>query len=289
VTLPRIRVRRSLAPTAALLGAALLASCRGESAPPATDSPGTTPPPVTTAPATPTTPGGAPVYSVRVVARYPHDPTAFTQGLFFVDGQMFETTGIAGQSEVRKVDWRTGAVQQRRGVPAPYFGEGSVALGGRIYQLTWKDQRAFVYDLATLTPRDTLSYTGEGWGLTTDGTVLYMSDGTATLRVLDPRTFAVQRTIAVREASAPVSQLNELEWVEGEIYANVWQSEQIARIDPKTGSVVGWIDLTGILPTGQRTGKEDVLNGIAYDTTTKKLFVTGKWWPTLFEIQLQRR
>jgi glutamine cyclotransferase len=289
VTLPRTRVRRSLAPAAALLGAALLASCRGESAPPASDSPGTTPPPVTTAPATPTTPGGAPVYSVRVVARYPHDPQAFTQGLFFVDGQMFETTGIAGQSEVRRVDWRTGAVQQRRGVPAPYFGEGSVAWGGRLYQLTWKDQRAFVYDLATLTPRDTLSYTGEGWGLTTDGTVLYMSDGTAKLRVLDPRTFAVQRTIDVREASAPVSQLNELEWVEGEIYANVWQSEQIARIDPKTGNVVGWIDLTGILPTGQRTGKEDVLNGIAYDTTTKKLFVTGKWWPTLFEIQLQRR
>ena len=276
-----------------LLASALLAACGGES-PRAPDSTATQPPttpgtPATPAPTTPTTPGGTPIYSGVVVERLPHDPQAFTQGLFFVNGQLYETTGMEGQSELRKLDLRTGAVQMRRGLPAPYFGEGSVALDGRLYQLTWKNQRAFVYDLATFAPRDTLTYTGEGWGLTTDGTQLYMSDGTARLRVLDPRTFAVRRTIDVTDAGSPVSQLNELEWMDGEILANVWQSEQLARIDPKTGNVTGWIDLTGILPASQRTGREDVLNGIAYDTTTKKLYVTGKWWPALFEIRPERR
>ena len=277
----------------ATAGLALLAACGGES-PRAPDTAASQPPttpgtPTTPAPTTPTTPGGTPIYSGVVVERLPHDAQAFTQGLFFANGQLYETTGLEGQSELRKVDLRTGAVQLRRGVPAPYFGEGSVALDGRLYQLTWKHQRAFVYDLATFAPRDTLTYTGEGWGLTTDGTALYMSDGTARLRVLDPKTFAVQRTISVTDAGSPVSQLNELEWVDGEIYANVWQSEQIARIDPKTGNVTGWIDLTGILPAAQRTGKEDVLNGIAYDAAAKKLYVTGKWWPALFEIRLQPR
>ncbi|GLC24994.1 glutaminyl-peptide cyclotransferase [Roseisolibacter agri] len=286
-----IPLRRS---ASALAVAALLAGCGGEASrtpdtaatqPPTT--PGTPATPATPMP--PTTPGGTPIYNAVVVERLPHDVEAFTQGLFFVDGQLYETTGMDGQSELRKLDLRTGAVQLRRGVPAPYFGEGSVALGGRLYQLTWKHGRAFVYDLATFQPRDTLTYTGEGWGLTTDGTQLYMSDGTAQLRVLDPKTFAVQRTIAVTDAGAPVSQLNELEWVDGEILANVWQRDQIARIDPKTGKVTGWIDLTGILPASQRTGKEDVLNGIAYDTTTKKLYVTGKWWPAMFEIRPERR
>lgn len=272
-----------------LLGAvALLAGCGGEASPPADTAAAT--PSTPTTPSTPpggapTTPGGTPVYTGVVVERLPHDPQAFTQGLFFVNGQLYETTGMEGQSELRKLDLRTGAVQMRRGIPAPYFGEGGVALDGRLYQLTWKHGRAFVYDLATFQPRDTLSYTGEGWGLTTDGSVLYMSDGTARLRVLDPRTFAVKRTVDVTDAGSPVSQLNELEWVDGEIYANVWQSEQLARIDPETGRVTGWIDLTNILPASQRTGKEDVLNGIAYDTTTKKLYVTGKWWPALFEIR----
>ena len=279
-----------------LLAAALLAGCGGDT-PRTPDTAGTQPPttpgapgaPAAPTPATPTTPGGTPIANAVVVERLPHDPEAFTQGLFFVNGQLYETTGMEGQSELRKVDLRTGAVQMRRGIPAQYFGEGSVALDGRLYQLTWKHQRAFVYDLATFAPRDTLSYTGEGWGLTTDGTQLYMSDGTAQLRVLDPKTFAVRHTIAVTDAGAPVSQLNELEWMDGEILANVWQKDQIARIDPKTGKVTGWIDLTGILPASQRTGKEDVLNGIAYDATTKKLYVTGKWWPAMFEIRLQPR
>jgi glutamine cyclotransferase len=282
--------RSSLVANALLLASALLVGCGGDAQPPV-DSAAVTPPTPTTpgAPATPTgpatTPGGTPILSGVVVERLPHDPEAFTQGLFFVNGQLYETTGIEGQSEVRKVDLRTGAVQMRRGLPTPYFGEGSVALDGRLYQLTWKNQRAFVYDLATFQPRDTLSYTGEGWGLTTDGTQLYMSDGSARLRVLDPRTFAVRRTIDVTDAGAPVSQLNELEWVDGQIYANVWQRDQLVRIDPATGKVTAWIDLAGILPASQRTGKEDVLNGIAYDTTTKKLYVTGKWWAWLFEIR----
>ena len=276
----------------ATAGLALLAACGGES-PRAPDTAASQPPttpgtPTTPAPA-PTTPGGTPIVGAVVVEQLPHDAQAFTQGLFFANGQLYETTGLEGQSELRKVDLRTGAVQLRRGVPAPYFGEGSVALDGRLYQLTWKHQRAFVYDLATFAPRDTLSYTGEGWGLTTDGTALYMSDGTARLRVLDPKTFAVRRTIDVTDAGAPVSQLNELEWVDGEILANVWQKDQVARIDPATGKVTGWIDLTGILPASQRTGKEDVLNGIAYDAAAKKLYVTGKWWPALFEIRLQPR
>ena len=275
--------RRALAP----LLLAACAACGGESSRPVDTAQAPAPPGAPAAPSPPAT--GTPTVRAVVAQRYPHDTSAFTQGLFFVDGQMYETTGMEGQSELRKVDYRTGLVQQRRGLPAPYFGEGSVALNGRLYQLTWKSQRAFVYDLATFQPRDTLSYTGEGWGLTTDGTALYMSDGTAKLRVLDPRTFAVRRTIDVKDGGSPVSQLNELEWVDGQILANVWQSEQIARIDPATGSVVGWIDLQGILPTSQRTGKEDVMNGIAYDTTTKKLFVTGKWWPTLFEVRLEPR
>lgn len=246
------------------------------------DSTATTPPP-------PTAPAGVPVYAGTIVRRLPHDPGAFTQGLFFADGQLYETTGIEGASELRRVNLETGAVLQRRAVPAPYFGEGSVALGGRLYQLTWKNGRAFVYDLATFAPRDTLAYFGEGWGLTTDGESLVMSDGTARLRVLDPRTFAVRRTLDVRDGASPVSQLNELEWYKGEILANVWQSEQIARIDPKTGAVVGWIDLTGILPASERTGREDVLNGIAWDPASDRLYVTGKYWSTLFEIRLDRR
>lgn len=286
-----IPTRSSLVASALrLVACTLLAGCGGDAQPPV-DSTAATPSTPTTpgAPAAPagpaTTPGGTPILSGVVVERLPHDPEAFTQGLFFVNGQLYETTGMEGQSELRKLDLRTGAVQMRRGLPAPYFGEGAVALDGRLYQLTWKNQRAFVYDLATFQPRDTLTYTGEGWGLTTDGTQLYMSDGTARLRVLDPKTFAVRRTIDVTDAGAPVSQLNELEWVDGAIYANVWQRDQLVKIDPATGKVTAWIDLTNILPASQRTGKEDVLNGIAYDTTTQKLYVTGKWWAWLFEIR----
>jgi glutaminyl-peptide cyclotransferase len=272
------------------LGLLLLAAggaCGGESSRPVDDAqpPSTpAPPPTPSAPST-----GTPTYSGVVVQRYPHDVQAYTQGLFFVNGQLYESTGVVGQSDLRKVDLRTGAVERRRGIPAPFFGEGSVELGGRIYMLTWREQRAFVFDLATLEPRDTLTYPGEGWGLTTDGTTLYMSDGTARIRVLDPRTFTVRRTFDVKDGDAPVSQLNELEWVNGELYANIWYSDRIARIDPTTGKVVGWIDLAGLLPASQRGADDHVLNGIAYDTVAKKLYVTGKRWPTLFEIRLEPR
>jgi glutamine cyclotransferase len=280
----RARARSLARPVAS--GTALwivLGACGGDATRTA-DSTATTPPPTV-----PTPPAGVPTFTGAVVRRLPHDPGAWTQGLFFADGQLYETTGIEGASDIRRVSLETGAVLQRRAVPAPYFGEGSVAFDGRLYQLTWKNGRAFVYDLATFAPRDTLAYFGEGWGLTTDGESLVMSDGTARLRFVDPRTFAVRRTLDVRDGASPVSQLNELEWYKGEILANVWQSEQIARIDPKTGAIVGWIDLTGILPVSERMGREDVLNGIAWDQANDRLYVTGKYWPTLFEIRLERR
>lgn len=277
------RPRGGVLPAGLLATVAALGACGGDATRTA-DSTATTPPPAVPPPA-----AGVPTFAGAVVRRLPHDPGAFTQGLFFADGQLYETTGIEGASEIRRVNLETGAVLQRRAVPAPYFGEGSVALGGRLYQLTWRNGRAFVYDLATFAPRDTLSYFGEGWGLTTDGTSLIMSNGSAVLRFRDPRTFAVRDSIVVRDGASPVSQLNELEWYKGEILANVWQSEQLARIDPRTGNVTGWIDLTGILPASERSGREDVLNGIAWDQASDRLYVTGKYWPTLFEIRLQPR
>jgi glutamine cyclotransferase len=273
-------ITRMLGAVAAL---ALVGGCRGERPSTATSD--------TTA-STPTTPSGAvgtPTYGYTVVATFPHDPTAFTEGLFIKDGQLYESTGLEGKSEIRREDLATGAVLQRRAIPAPYFGEGISIVGNRLYELTWKNQKAFVYDPKTFTPIDTLSYYGEGWALTTDGTSLYMSDGTARLRVLDPKTFAVQRTIDVHDGTSPVSQLNELEWYKGEILANVWQSMQIARIDPKTGAVTGWIDLTGILAPADKNGNEDVLNGIAYDSAADKLYVTGKNYSKIYQITLKPR
>lgn len=279
--------------TAALLAA--LAACgdttNGGGADSTATPPGTAPvtPPTTSTPVPPPpTPAGPATVRPTVVRSYPHDPDAFTQGMLFVDGQLYEGTGIAGQSDVRQVDLVTGAVRRKREIPDPYFGEGIAALGGLLYQLTWKDGKAFVYDLATFAPRDTLSYYGEGWGLTTDGESLVMSDGTARLRFLDPKTFAVRRTLDVRDGQSPVSQLNELEWVEGEILANVWQSDQIARINPATGLVTGWLDLTGLPRPADRNGKEDVMNGVAYDAPTKKLYVTGKWWSRVYEIEMPK-
>ena len=280
----------------ALTLVALLAAC-GDTARDGADTNGNTaPPPVggqppVTTPTTPpptTPPAGPTTVRPTVVRSLPHDPGAFTQGLFFVDGRLFESTGIEGESDVREVDLATGAVRRKHELPAPYFGEGIAALGGRLYQLTWRHGKAFVYDLATFAPRDTLAYYGEGWGLTTDGESLIMSDGTARLRFLDPRTFAVRRTLDVRDGASPVSQLNELEWVDGEILANVWQSDQIVRIDPQTGAVKGWLDLAGLLAPADRHGREDVLNGIAYDPAAKKLYVTGKWWARVYEIALPR-
>jgi glutaminyl-peptide cyclotransferase len=227
-----------------------------------------------------------PVHGFKVVRSYPHDPEAFTQGLFFHDGFLFEGTGMRGRSSIRKVEIETGRVVQQVALPPEVFGEGITQWGDRIIGLTWTEQTAFVLDLKTFKLWRKFNYPGEGWGLTQNGRELIMSDGTAELRFLDPLTFKELRRVRVTANGRPVDQLNELEWVNGQVFANIWQTDRIARIDPKTGHVLGWIDLAGLLPPSQRTGNDDVLNGIAYDATKKRLFVTGKLWPRLFEIQL---
>jgi len=230
-----------------------------------------------------------PTYGFELVTEHPHDPGAFTQGLQWFDGRLFESTGQVGTSGIREVDLKSGRVIRSRELAPPHFGEGIVILGEKLYQLTWETNKAFVYDWKTFTPTGEFTYEGEGWGLTTDGTSLIMSNGSPILAWRDPKTFAVQKSLEVTDNGTPVKALNELEWVKGEIWANVWQSEQIARIDPATGKVTGWIDLTGILSTLDRTGKEDVMNGIAYDADADRYFVTGKLWSKLFEIRLKRR
>jgi glutamine cyclotransferase len=231
---------------------------------------------------------GAPVAGYDVVRTYPHDPRAFTQGLFFLDGFLYEGTGLNGQSGIRKVKLENGEVVQVRELEEKYFGEGIAAVGDTIVQLTWQGGVGFVYDRATLERRRSFTYTGEGWGLTYDGTRLIMSDGTPVLRFLDPKTFAVMGRLEVKDAGRPVDELNELEMVKGEIFANVWGTDRIARISPKTGAVTGWIDLRGLLSPAEAAGV-DVLNGIAYDPATDRLFVTGKLWPKLFEIRIKPR
>jgi len=228
-----------------------------------------------------------PVYRYKVVRAYPHDPGAFTEGLFYDGGFLYESTGEPGASTVRKVRLDDGIVVQKVDTPPGYFGEGIVASGTKLVQLTWQDGVAFVYDKATMKLVGGFRYPGEGWAFTRDATHVYMSDGTPTIRVLDPETFQRTGSIEVSADGAPLRNINELEWVKGEIYANVWQTNRIARIDPKTGHVVGWIDLTGLLDTS-RLGNpiDDVLNGIAYDAAKDRLFVTGKHWPKLFEIKV---
>jgi glutaminyl-peptide cyclotransferase len=235
-------------------------------------------------------PASAPVYGYKVVRSYPHDPLAFTQGLTYHDGVLYEGTGLVGRSSIRKVRLETGEVLQIRHLAEPYFGEGIAIWQDSLIQLTWQSEIGFVYDLATFEPRRTFRYTGEGWGLTHDGTRLIMSDGSATgtLRLLDPATFRETGRLTVRDGAIPVKGLNELEFVKGEIYANVWNTDRIARISPRTGQVTGWIDLRGLLDPREAAGV-DVLNGIAYDAAADRLFVTGKLWPRLFEIQLVPR
>lgn len=231
-----------------------------------------------------------PVYGYQVVHAYPHDTGAYTEGLFYKDGYLYESTGQVGQSTVRKVALETGDVVQRHRLPKQYFGEGIVAWKDRLVQLTWQSGTGFVYDLASFTPQRSFSYEGEGWALTRDDAHLYMSDGTPVLRVLDPETLQVVRRITVTADGTPVTHLNELEWVDGEIYANVWLTDRIARIDPASGHVVGWIDLAGLFDINQLPNPgDDVLNGIAWDAEHKRLFVTGKCWPQLFEIKLVKR
>lgn len=229
--------------------------------------------------------GGAdvPTYGYRVVRSYPHDRQAFTQGLVYHDGILYEGTGLNGRSGVRKVRLETGQVLQVRPLDDRYFGEGIAIVDDEIFQLTWQSEIGFVYDRQTLEPRRTFQYAGEGWGLTSDGKRLIMSDGSATLRFLDPKTLRETGRVVVRDAGAPVTNLNELEFVKGEIYANVWQTDRLARIAPATGRVTAWIDLHGLLSPPEAAGA-DVLNGIAYDAAADRLFVTGKLWPRIFEI-----
>jgi glutamine cyclotransferase len=222
----------------------------------------------------------------KVVHSYPHDADAFTQGLFFHDGFLFEGTGLRGRSSIRKVEIETGRVVQAVDLPPEVFGEGITQWGDRLIGITWQEQTAYVLDLKTFKLWRKFNYPGEGWGITHNDKELVMSDGSAELRFLDPLNFKELRRVRVTADGRPVDQLNELEWVNGEILANIWQTDRIARIDPKTGRVTGWIDLAGLLPDNLRPNPDAVLNGIAYDAKTKRLFVTGKLWPKLFEIQL---
>ena len=232
--------------------------------------------------------GAAPTFTYRVVRSYPHDRQAYTQGLVFHDGVLYEGTGLNGQSSIRKVRLETGEVLQIRPLDRKYFGEGIAIVGKDLFQLTWQTEIGFVYDLATFDSRRTFSYAGEGWGLTYDGKRLIMSDGSPTLRFLDPATLKETGRLTVRDRGVPVEDLNELEVVRGEILANVYQAKRIARISPKTGQVTAWIDLGGLLSSRDAAGA-DVLNGIAYDAAKDRLFVTGKLWPRLFEIQIVER
>ncbi len=223
-------------------------------------------------------------YTYEVVASWPHDRGAFTQGLVYNDhGTLYESTGLNGRSSLREVDLQTGNVRRRIDVAEQYFAEGLTELDGKLYQLTWQHQRGFVYDAATFAKTREFTYAGEGWGLTDDGHSLIMSDGTNAIRFLDPETFAVRRTIRVMRGGQPLRNINELEYIDGQIYANVWLTDYIARIDPASGFLTGWIDMRGLLPPDG--GNADVLNGIAWDAASGRIFVTGKLWPRLFEVR----
>lgn len=235
--------------------------------------------------------GSSPVltYGYEVVNTLPHDARAFTQGLLYHEGSLIESTGQYGESTLREVELSTGKVLRKVDVPPQFFAEGAALLDGKIYQLTWTNGIGFIYDARTFERVGQFRYDGEGWGLTSDGRSLILSDGTNQLRFLDPKTFNVVRTVNVVDRGRPLRELNELEFVKGEIFANVWHDDRIARIDPESGAVRGWIDLAGLLPAGEASSGEAVLNGIAYDEAGDRLFVTGKLWPKLFEIRLKQK
>ena len=228
----------------------------------------------------------APVQSYKVVATFPHDTSSFTQGLVFAsDGQLYESTGLEGESTLRRVDIATGQTLQKIDVPSQYFAEGLAMVGDELLQLTWRHKLGFVYDRKTFKQKRTFSYKTEGWGIAYDGTSnLVMSDGSDTLTFLDPKSLAVAKTLRVMDAGRPVSNLNELEWIEGEIWANIWMTDRIARISPRTGEVNAWIDLSSLYPASQRMPPADVMNGIAYDKATRRIYITGKKWPRLYQI-----
>jgi glutaminyl-peptide cyclotransferase len=229
----------------------------------------------------------APTDTYQVVRTYPHDPNAFTQGLIYVDGHLYESTGLNGRSSLRLLDLASGNVLQKHDLAHEFFGEGLTDWGSTLIQLTWTSHKAFVYDRFSFSLQRTISFDGEGWGLTHDETQLILTDGTPTLRFLDPKSLRVTRRLRVADQSGrAVENLNELEYVRGEIYANVWQTNQTIRISPRTGKVLGRIDLTGIIDKRELHGEGAVLNGIAYDAAGDRLFVTGKLWPKLFEIKV---
>ncbi|MEO1241413.1 MAG: glutaminyl-peptide cyclotransferase [Pseudomonadota bacterium] len=229
-------------------------------------------------------------YDYRIINVYPHDDTAFTQGLLFDDGILIESTGQRGQSSVRKVRFESGEVLARTELPGEFFGEGVALADGKLVSLTWRGQKGFVFDKQSLSVINTFAYKGEGWGITHDGDRFIMSDGTSMLRMLDTTSLEVVDRMEVTLRGKPLAQLNELEWINGEIFANVWRTNGIVRIDPGSGAVTGVIDLRGLLPEADFTkGQTDVLNGIAYDPEADRLFVTGKNWPKLFEIELVKR
>lgn len=261
---------------------------------PPTEAPTTSPTASTNgAPASPLAQPASPtVYDYTVVNTYPHDPAAFTQGLVYRDGLFYEGTGLYGESSLRQVEPATGRVLQQHNLDATLFGEGIAVLGEQIYQLTWKNGVAFLYDRTTIQEKGQFTYATEGWGLTHDGQQLIMSDGTPVIYFRDPATFEETRRITVTVEGAPVPQLNELEYVEGKILANVWQTDYMLRIDPATGVVDGIYDFTGLLaqaPPSTSSAAPDVLNGVAYDSATQRLFVTGKRWPALFEVEMHPR
>lgn len=226
------------------------------------------------------------VYTYRVIHTYPHDSSAFTQGLIYLNGHLYESTGLRGHSSLREEDLTTGRLVKYVALPNRYFGEGLTNWKNELIQLTWQAHTALVYNLKTFQFERTFHYPYSGWGLTQDGKDLILSDGTSTLHFLNPNTFKQVRSIKVTANGKPVTQLNELEYIHGVIYSNVWHSNRIARISPVTGKVLSWIDLKGLLPAGSVTDSEAVLNGIAYDSVHNRLFVTGKLWPKLFEIKV---
>jgi len=245
------------------------------------------PSPIIDQPESTTESGATPVYTYNIVDSYYHDPNAFTQGLVYDEGILYEGTGRYGQSSLRKVNLESGEILQIHELPDEYFGEGITVFQDKVFQLTWKSNTGFIYDRESFQFIRDFFYPTEGWGLTHDGIYLIMSDGTHRLHYINPDTLEIVRHIEIFDKETAVTRLNELEYINGEIYANVWQTDKIARISPETGMVVSWIDLTGLLDTTDYQGDVDVLNGIAYDTGNDRLLVTGKLWPRIFVIELK--
>lgn len=239
--------------------------------------------------ATPTFSGTPAAYTYTIVKRWPHDTSAFTEGLVFKDGNLYESNGQNGQSDLRILDLETGNVKNKTRLGDVYFGEGMTLLNGKIFQLTWKNQKGFIYAENSLSPLGEFDYAGDGWGLTNDGRSLIMSNGTNAITFLDPETFRVQKVIYVYDNGAPLMNINELEYIDGVIYANIWLSDKLVQIDPALGLLLGQIDLSGLRPESTLQNNDAVLNGIAYDPAGRRLFVTGKLWPVLYEIALQRK